>query len=292
MKAALLDQRVVAGRRQHLRRRGALGARDPSAAAGRAPLARPRRARPRGRPRGARGRASRPRAPRSATSARPTAATARRRSASRPTAAAASPAIAAARRCGARSCASAGRRTARAASASSSRTRLRSSLHDSTARRSERAQLLEAADRLRADHDLRHGVAAGEFHQLLPEVRLIVDVDRPRTRCHEAFKRAWPGRTTGTKSSNKRLRIVNGEGVCTPGETRMAKGSPSIQTMQSTGSVRLPPACVLMPRPASVGGYRRRCAKGSAWIPWRISSRTSPSSAAPRGTPSPPTAAT
>ncbi len=41
---------------------------------------------------------------------------------------------------------------------------------------------------------------------------------------------------------------VNGEGVCTPGDTRIASGSPSSQTTQSTGSVRLPPACVLMRR--------------------------------------------
>ena len=45
------------------------------------------------------------------------------------------------------------------------------------AARVERAQLAEAADRLLADHDLRHGVAAGQIDELAPEVRLRLDVD-------------------------------------------------------------------------------------------------------------------
>src|ERR1700712_1896016 len=45
------------------------------------------------------------------------------------------------------------------------------------AARVERAELLEAADRLLADHDLRDGVPARQVHQRLPEVRLRLDVD-------------------------------------------------------------------------------------------------------------------
>ena len=102
VKAALLDQRVVAGVGNIYADEALFAARIHPRGACRPALARPRGAPARRRARGARRRASTPRAPRSATSARPTAATARRRSASPSTAAAASRASAAARRCGAR----------------------------------------------------------------------------------------------------------------------------------------------------------------------------------------------
>src|SRR5205085_2405338 len=41
----------------------------------------------------------------------------------------------------------------------------------------ERVELGVAADRLPVDQDLRDGPAAGQVEQLLPEVRLVVEVD-------------------------------------------------------------------------------------------------------------------
>ena len=52
-----------------------------------------------------------------------------------------------------------------------------------------------------------------------------------------------------TRGSAATSACVNGEGVCTPGDTRIASGSPSSQMTASIGSVRLPPAWVLMQRP-------------------------------------------
>ena len=101
VKAALLDQRVVAGVGNIYADEALFAARiHPAAPAGR--LSRVRVARLHEAVREHWRRESRRRAPRSATSARPTAATARRRSASPPTAAAASPASGAARPCAAR----------------------------------------------------------------------------------------------------------------------------------------------------------------------------------------------
>ena len=81
---------------------------------------------------------------------------------------------------------------------------------------------------------------------------------------------------------------VNGEGVCTPGDTLIERGSPSSQMTASTAPVRLPPACVLTGREGT-GAGTRRC---WAWMQSQTSSRTSRSSGAHRATPSPPTAAT
>ena len=91
-----------------------------------------------------------------------------------------------------------------------------------------------------------------------------------------------------TRGSAETSACVNGEGVCTPGDTLIARGSPSSQMTASVGAVRLPPACVLTVRQGTGADTRRF----RAWTRSQTSSRTWRSSAEPRATPSPPTAAT
>ena len=109
VKAFLLDQKRVAGRREHLRRRGAVPRPCASAAAGQPPDPRAVRGDPRRRRRVAAGSASRPRARRSTTSATPTGSAAASRTSSWSTCASTSRARTAATRCA--SCAPRGRGT-------------------------------------------------------------------------------------------------------------------------------------------------------------------------------------
>ena len=199
IKAALLDQRTLAGAREHLRRRGALARADPSAARRRASLDRRRVRR------------AAPRDP-------------RRRSSS-------------GSRARARRCATTGCRTARSGSmqhefkvygrggepcdrcgtpiekirvggrghvvlpALPARSTLRGEQLVEPAVAVEAPELGVAADRPVVDQDLRHRPAAGQVEERLPEGRVVVEVDLLVGEAAARRAAPWRGRSSRTSGS-------------------------------------------------------------------------------------------